>query len=138
MNCRKSTGSRCTARTRLPISRRSVGRETGVRIEAPISAFLNYAKIEKGLSSNTIAAYTRDLRKFAAFVEARGLEVKAVGRDDVVDFLSELYRQKLDSRSVARHLVSLRNLFRFAQTEELISIDPTLNLESPTLRKSLP
>jgi integrase/recombinase XerD len=109
-----------------------------VRIEAPISAFLNYAKIEKGLSSNTIAAYTRDLRKFAAFVEARGLEVKAVGRDDVVDFLSELYRQKLDSRSVARHLVSLRNLFRFAQTEELISIDPTLNLESPKLRKSLP
>jgi len=39
---------------------------------------------------------------------------------------------------VARHLVSLRNLFRFAQTEELISIDPTLNLESPKLRKSLP
>jgi integrase/recombinase XerD len=55
-----------------------------------------------------------------------------------VEFLASLYRQKLESRTVARHLVTLRNFFRFAQLQELISTDPSLNLESPKIRRSLP
>src|SRR5579862_5423510 len=107
-------------------------------LETLISAFLNYSKVEKGLSANTIAAYKRDLQKYSAFVEERKLKFDNVSRDDIVDFLSGLYRRKLDSRTVARHLVSVRNLFRFALAEEVISEDPTLNLESPKVRKSLP
>jgi integrase/recombinase XerD len=61
-----------------------------------------------------------------------------ISRDHLVDFLESLYRQHLDSRTVARALASLRNLFRFAMTEEVISVDPTLNLESPRYRRSLP
>lgn len=107
-------------------------------LETLIRSFLNYIKVERGLSGNTIEAYARDLRKFARFAEARRATLDAIGRDDIVDFLSELYHQRLDSRSVARHLVSLRNLFRFALAEEAISADPALNLESPKVRKSLP
>jgi len=109
-----------------------------MQMEALISTFLTYTKVEKGLAANTIAAYKRDLAKFAAFAEKRGLDLEGLTRDRVVDFLSELYRQGLDSRSVARHLVSVRNLFRFALSEEVLSTDPTLNLESPKVRKSLP
>lgn len=109
-----------------------------MQMEALISAFLTYTKVEKGLAANTVAAYKRDLGKFAAFAEKRGLAVEELTRDRVVDFLSELYRQGLDSRSVARHLVSVRNLFRFALSEEVLTSDPTLNLESPKVRKSLP
>ena len=107
-------------------------------LETLIRAFLNYIKVERGLSANTIEAYARDLHKFALFAEKRRVTLDAISRDDVVDFLSELYYQRLDSRSVARHLVSLRNLFRFALAEETISADPALNLESPKVRKSLP
>jgi integrase/recombinase XerD len=107
-------------------------------IEGLISGFLNSGKVEKGLAENTIAAYKRDLTKFAAFADKHGLELGTISRDHVVDFLGGLYKQKLDSRSVARHLVSLRNLFRFGLSEDAISTDPTLNLESPKLRKSLP
>ena len=53
-------------------------------------------------------------------------------------FSPALYRQKLESRTVARHLVTLRNFFRYAQVQELISVDPTLNLESPKIRRTLP
>jgi integrase/recombinase XerD len=109
-----------------------------VKTETLIRAFLNYAQVEKGLSANTIAAYARDLEKFAKFTEKRRVPLGSVGRDDLVDFLGSLYRQHLDSRTVARSLASLRNLFRFAMTEEVISVDPTLNLESPKYRKSLP
>src|ERR1700674_2604349 len=107
-------------------------------LETVIVAFVNYTKVEKGLAANTIAAYTRDLKKFAAFAKIRKLRIDTINRDTIVEFLGGLYRQHLDSRTVARYLVSLRNLFRFALVEEAISADPTLNLESPKVRKSLP
>ena len=96
-------------------------------------------RVEKALSQNTIDAYRRDLEKFSAFATERGLEkAPQVKRADVVDFLASLYLRKLDARSVARHLVSLRQFFRFLLSEELIPEDPVVTVESPKFRKSLP
>jgi integrase/recombinase XerD len=109
-----------------------------MEIPAAISSFLTHVKVEKGLSSNTVSAYKRDLVKFDAFARKRKLSLEAISRDDLVDFLAGLYRQKLESRTVARQLVTLRNFFRFAQIQELISVDPSINLESPKIRRTLP
>ena len=106
--------------------------------DALISAFLNYIKVEKGLAANTIAAYTRDLRKFQAYAQDQKLSPEDVERGHLIDYFSSLYREHLDSKSVARHLVSLRNFFRFAQVQELVSVDPSMHLESPKIRRSLP
>ena len=103
-----------------------------------IALFLTHVRVEKGLSANTVAAYQRDLAKFNVFVQKRKLTVESVSRDDLVDFLAGLYREKLESRTVARQLVSLRNFFRFAQIQELITVDPSQNLESPKIRRTLP
>jgi integrase/recombinase XerD len=103
-----------------------------------ISLFLTHVKVEKGLSVNTVAAYRRDLAKFNMFAQKRKLTVETVNRDDLVDFLAGMYREKLESRTVARHLVTLRNFFRFAQIQELITVDPSMNLESPKIRRTLP
>jgi len=105
---------------------------------AAISSFLTHVRVEKGLSNNTVSAYRRDLVKFDAFAKKRKLTLESVRRDDLVDFLAGLFHQKLESRTVARHLVTLRNFFRFAQVQELVSEDPSLNLESPKIRRSLP
>jgi integrase/recombinase XerD len=109
-----------------------------MEISAMISSFLTHVRVEKGLSANTISAYRRDLMKFDAFAQKRKLSLEAVSRDDLVDFLAGLYRQKLESKSVARHLVTLRNFFRFAQIQDAIATDPSINLESPKIRRSLP
>jgi integrase/recombinase XerD len=109
-----------------------------MEISAAIGAFLTHVRVEKGLSENTVAAYQRDLLKFRQFTLKGKLTLEGVGRDDIVDFLASLYRQKLESRTVARHLVTLRNFFRFAQTQDLIPSDPSTNLESPKIRRSLP
>src|SRR5437870_3557109 len=109
-----------------------------MEIAATASAFLTRVRVEKGLSSNTVSAYRRDLVKFDEFARKRKLRLEAVSRDDLVDFLAGLYRQKLESKTVARHLVTLRNFFRYAQIQELISEDPSVNLESPKIRRSLP
>ena len=109
-----------------------------MEIAAAISSFLTHVVVEKGLATNTLSAYRRDLAKFEDFAKKRKLALAAVKRDDLVDFLASLYRQKLESKTVARHLVTLRSFFRHAQVQELISEDPTAHLESPKIRRSLP
>jgi len=108
-------------------------------MESSIHVFLSYMRVERGLAQNTILAYGRDLRRFAEFLRKRHKQrLEEVTREDVVDFLSSLYKGKLDSRSVARYLVSLRGLYKFAMMEGTVNTDPTENLESPKVRSSLP
>ncbi len=107
-------------------------------MEADIRTFLNCLRVEKGLSDNTIQAYRRDMVKFAAFATSRNLATKDVRRGDVVDFLGSLYRKGLDSRSVARHLVTIRHFFRFSLMEGHVDDDPAATIESPRFRQSLP
>jgi integrase/recombinase XerD len=95
-------------------------------------------RVEKGLADNTITAYRRDLEKFASFAQQRKLSTQHVQRRDVVDFLAMLYHRGLDSRSVARHLTTLRNFFRFALIEGYITEDPSATVESPKFRRALP
>jgi len=109
-----------------------------MELSAAISAFLTHVKVEKGLSVNTYSAYKRDLAKFEEFAKRRKLELEKITRTELVDFLALLYRQQLESKTVARHLVTLRNFFRYAQVQDLIAEDPAANLESPKIRKSLP
>ena len=109
-----------------------------MQIHALVVSFMNYIKVEKGLAANTLTAYDRDLRKFEAFAEKRSLSLEAVSREHIVDFLGDLYKQGLDSHSVARHMASLRNFFRFGLAEGAITLDPMLNLESPKTRRRLP
>ena len=107
-------------------------------MEAHVRTFLNSLRVEKGLADNTLQAYRRDIEKFAAFARQRKLSTKTIERGDIVDFLGSLYRKKLDSRSVARHLVTIRNFFRFAMLEGYVEDDPAATIESPRFRQSLP
>jgi len=110
----------------------------GEALQGHIRTYLNSVRVEKGLAENTIQAYRRDLGKFAAFAQQRQLSTKRVQRRDVIDFLATLYRQGLDSRSVARHLTTLRNFFRFALIEGYVGEDPSATIESPKFRRALP
>lgn len=109
-----------------------------MKMEVATSAFLNYVRVERGLSANTLEAYRGDLAKFTVFLNKEHIALLNAGRDDVVSFLASLYRAGLDSRSVARHLVSVRNFFRFLVTDNIVKNNPTVNLESPKVRQSLP
>jgi integrase/recombinase XerD len=107
-------------------------------LEAQIRSFLSYLRVEKGLSANTLNAYRRDLEKFAAFAAKRGLTLDQFTHSSVIDFLRTLYLRKLDSRTVARHLVTIRHLFRFAFSEGMIKENPAANVAAPKFRRSLP
>jgi integrase/recombinase XerD len=103
-----------------------------------IAEFLNYVRVEKRLSRNTAAAYQRDLRRFAAWIAKRGVDFTNVKHIHLLEYLGELYRAKLDARSVARHISTLRGFFRQLLLDARITEDPTINLESPKTWKTLP
>jgi len=103
-----------------------------------IAEFINYIRVEKRLSLNTAAAYERDLRRYAAFLAGSGRGPAQATRADVQRFLSSLYAARLDGRTIARHLVTLRGFYRQLLRDGIIESDPTLNLESPRTWKTLP
>ena len=103
-----------------------------------LSGFLDYLKIEKGLASLTVSAYTRDIRQFAEFLEKQRRTLLLARRDDVRGFIQQLFSNSLDGRSVARKLSALRHLYRYLLLDRRVDRDPTLNIPLPKQWKILP
>ncbi len=102
------------------------------------SGFLDYLRIEKGLALLTISAYTNDIGQFAGFLEERKRVLNNARREDVKDFIQQLFGKALDGRSVGRKLSALRHLYKYLLLDKKISYDPTLNIDSPKQWKVLP
>lgn len=103
-----------------------------------VSSFLDYLKVEKGLAPLTVAAYTTDIGQFAGFLERRKRTLLTARRNDVRDFIQQLFANAVDGRSVGRKLSALRHLYRYLLLDKLITHDPTLNIDSPKQWKVLP
>jgi len=103
-----------------------------------ISGFLDYLRVEKGLARLSIAAYTTDICQFAEFAEKRKRLLSTARRNDVRDFIQQLFSNRVDGRSVGRKLSALRHLYRYLLLDKLIDHDPTLNIDSPMQWKVLP
>lgn len=103
-----------------------------------VSGFLDYLKVEKGLAPLTVAAYATDIGQFAGFLAKRQRELPQARREDVRDFIQELFANAVDGRSVGRKLSALRHLYRYMLLDQLIKHDPTLNIDSPKQWKILP
>lgn len=110
-----------------------------MEVDGAIDLFLSWARVEKGLSENTIQAYGRDLSALAAHLEKSGVtDVSDVKTSDVLSHLVAMSRAKLGTRSQARHLVSIRQLFRFLVKERVLKTDPVADIEMPRPVKELP
>src|SRR6266849_1945429 len=104
-------------------------------LSAHIAAFLDFCRIEKGLAKATIAAYHIDLERFAATLGAQAdLEDAASLRRHV----DSLHAARMNSRSIARHITTIRNLYRFLLEKGVITTDPSILLTAPTHWQSLP
>jgi len=103
-----------------------------------VSGFLDYLKVEKGLAPLTVAAYTTDVGQFIGFLEKRKRTLLHARRNEVREFIQELFANSVDGRSVGRKLSTLRHLYRYLLLDKLIEHDPTLNIDSPKQWKVLP
>ncbi len=102
-----------------------------------IRSFLVWCRMEKGLSRNSLEAYSTDLAGFRNFIEPL-TSGNFPDAELLIRYLNSLYQKELSSRSIARHLSAVRSLFHFLLTEGLISADPTEHLSSPKQWTTIP
>lgn len=95
-------------------------------------------KLERGLSGNTLEAYTEDLRKFLDFLSSGGMDFRTVTEDDLHQFMAVLADVGIQPRSMARILSGVRSFYRFLCLEKEIRQDPTELLETPRIGRRLP
>ncbi|RLD18197.1 MAG: site-specific tyrosine recombinase XerD [Caldiserica bacterium] len=99
-----------------------------------VNEFVEYLKVEKGASSNTVSSYKRDIERFLNFVKK---DVKKIEYKDIVEFLRN-ERREVSPQTVARRISSIRTFFKFLIREGYIENDPTSNIKTPKLSRELP
>lgn len=101
--------------------------------------FLNYLSLERGLATNTIVSYKKDLEKFFNFLdEKKANELANLSRDDFVEFIYSLKDKKLQANSIARNIVAIKVFFRYLVSQRYLQKDATELIDSPRLWKILP
>jgi len=112
-------------------------------VKESIKKFLNYLKVEKGFSQNTILAYQNDLNQFTGFLEesAKGgitAPWTAFDRQSMLSYLTNLKERRYAATTVARKVAAVKSFFNFLAAEGLVKDNPTRDLPSPRVGRSLP
>jgi integrase/recombinase XerD len=108
------------------------------RDDPVVKNFLDYLKVEKGLTPLTVGAYKSDVIQFAEYLAARRRDLDKATREDVRGFLSQLFANGVKDRSVARKLSTLRHFYKYLLLDRILEQDPTLDIDSPKQWKVLP
>lgn len=108
-------------------------------LDRRIDGYLDHVRVERGLTDNSVAAYARDLAKFAEHLEEAGILVaSAITTSAVSSFLVRLGRDGLGARSAARHLSAVRGFCRHLVAERMLGSDPCELVDRPRLGRRLP
>ncbi|MGZ4597512.1 MAG: site-specific tyrosine recombinase XerD [Actinomycetes bacterium] len=116
----------------------------GTPLQPVLRAYLDHLAVERGLAANTLASYRRDLRRYVAHLQGRGVTgAEAVGEQDVSDFLLSLREGDPDhpplaANSAARAVVAVRGFHRFLLREGVTATDPARAVRPPAPAKRLP
>jgi len=101
---------------------------------APIRSFLDFCRVEKGLAAHSLHSYQFDLKRLSEQIPA----ADKASAEDLARYVDGLYRAGLSPRSIARHITTLRNFYRFLNREGRIDRDPTEFLALPKQWTTLP
>ena len=113
-------------------------------VERVVRGYLDHLAVERGVAANTLAAYQRDLRRYAEALRAGGVTSLAdVRESDVTAHLARLRNgddggRPLSASSAARAIIAIRGLHRFAQREGLVADDVARSVRPPASPRRLP
>ena len=113
-------------------------------VKEEINSFLNYLTVEKGFSGNTVSAYKNDLSQLVKFVEDEAKKQDltpswdSFGRQGMLSYLLNLQERRYAATTRARKVAATRSFFKFLVNEGTIKEDPTQNMESLNVGRSLP
>ena len=112
---------------------------TEALVHPEIERYIDAMWIEKGLSDNTLSSYRRDLRQFNDWLgKNHGSSVTGADRSSLQAYLGARLVEGLSPRSTARFMSCVRGFYHFLLREGRITVDPTLDVDSPKLGRPLP
>ena len=103
-----------------------------------LEKYRSHIFLERGLSSNTREAYTRDVTRFLDYLKEENLRPEEVKLEDLHRFTAALHDIDISARSIARILSGIRSFYHFLLLDGYIDNDPTILLESPKIGEHLP
>lgn len=106
--------------------------------ESGLRSFLVHLQAEKGLASNTVQAYERDMGKLLDYLDKGKIPLTRADEEVLIKFIHQQSREGLSARSLARLISSLRAFFRFLVLDGQVKKNPTVNLTSPKSWLALP
>jgi len=107
-------------------------------VDPAVTKFLDGAWMERGLSSNTLAAYRADLMALSRWLATQNIAITKATRADVLGFIAHRVEMGARPRSTARQLSSFRRFFRHLMREGTLREDPTAQIAMPKIGRSLP
>lgn len=118
-------------------------RESLSQLKNDVDGFLNYMTVERGVSPNTLAAYRSDLTQLVEYLKenhfnGNGSGWEYVDEDMMSQYLLHLHALEYSDTTRARKVASSKSLFGFLLDEGIVNRDPTENISSPRIGRSLP
>lgn len=101
-----------------------------------INEYIDYLKIDKKYSLNTIKSYKNDLSKFVLFINDK--DITCLNKKDVISFIENEKLNDKSARTISHDLIVIKNFYKYLLKEQIIKVDPTIDIELPKLKKSLP
>jgi len=102
-----------------------------------LDAFIDHLWLEDGLAKNTLESYRTDLSQFAVWLSINKVSLLEASQVNIQQYLAVKFPHS-KPRSVSRLIASLRRFYRYCLREHLLEVDPTLQIDSPKLPRSLP
>ncbi len=103
-----------------------------------VEQFMVFLEVERGMSSNTVLSYRRDVNKFVAHLKVSRKNIPQAKREDIIDFITRLKGEGLSATSIARNLAALKTFWKFLVAEQMVHENIATVVESPKTWKKIP
>ncbi|MFT8322316.1 MAG: site-specific tyrosine recombinase XerD [Bacillus sp. (in: firmicutes)] len=108
-------------------------------MENQLQDFMHFLLVEKGLAKNTLVSYERDLKGYHKYIKTmENCSIQQINRSHIMHFLAFLKDQGKSSKTIARHIASIRAFHQFLLRDGVLQQDPTVHIETPHAERTLP
>ncbi len=107
-------------------------------MDKDIKKFLEFIKVDKKLSKNTLESYQRDILQYKEYIIENNINYVNVKNEDIINYLEYLHTINKKSSTISRHLASIRLFYQYLAKSKIVKEDPTKGIQSPKIEKKAP
>lgn len=107
-------------------------------MDKDIKKFLEFIKVDKKLSKNTLESYQRDILQYKEYITENNINYVNVKNEDIINYLEYLHTINKKSSTISRHLASIRLFYQYLAKSKIVKEDPTKGIQSPKIEKKAP